>query len=95
MPVGGGQGALIAGADDHRWAHVVVGGKGWEDLLSIAPKAISWTDPTDTGRAIAAAEETGAILAIGPTSDAEDAHLGLVEALDVAYLLRSIWRKHA
>ena len=94
VPVGGGQGALIAAADEDRWAHVVVGGKGWEDLLAIEPKAISWIDPADTARAIAAAEESGAVLAIGPTTDPES-DLRLVEALDVAILLRSIWRSHA
>ncbi|GGI06733.1 hypothetical protein [Egicoccus halophilus] len=69
-----------------RWLHLVVGGKGWRDLLHADPLAASWASQEFLPDAIRAALELGLVLGYGPArASAERA-----QPLDVALAIRDM-----
>lgn len=69
-----------------RWLHLVIGGKGWRDLLHADPLAVSWASEEDLPIALRAALELGLVLGYGPLGGRADR----ARPLDVALAIRDL-----
>ncbi|HSK21948.1 MAG TPA: hypothetical protein VK906_02165 [Egicoccus sp.] len=69
-----------------RWLHLVIGGKGWRDLLHADPLAVSWASEEDLPVALRAALELGLVLGYGPLGGRADR----ARPLDVALAIRDL-----
>ncbi|MEX2505165.1 MAG: hypothetical protein WD378_09955 [Egicoccus sp.] len=69
-----------------RWLHLVIGGKGWRDLLHADPLAVSWASEDDLPVALRAALELGLVLGYGPLGGRADR----ARPLDVALAIRDL-----
>lgn len=69
-----------------RWIHLVVGGDGWRELLSFAPRVLSWTDPRDLPDALRCALELELTLGYG----IQDGRARRARPLDVALAIRAL-----
>ena len=71
---------------DVRWLHLVVGGRGWRNLLHADPLAVSWASPEDLPDAVRCAVELGLVLGYGPLGRGS----GRARPLDVALAVRDL-----
>jgi hypothetical protein len=69
-----------------RWIHVVIGGKGWRDLLHLDPLAVSWADTRDLPESIRLATDLGLVLGAGPLGR----DIQRARPLDVALAVRDL-----
>jgi hypothetical protein len=69
-----------------RWLHLVIGGRGWRDLLHADPLAVSWASEDDLPVALRAALELGLVLGYGPLGGRADR----ARPLDVALAIRDL-----
>lgn len=69
-----------------RWVHLVVGGRGWRDLLGSEPLAVSWASTEDLPEALRLASELGLVLGSGPVPGGTRR----ARPLDVALAIRDL-----
>ncbi|MTV27326.1 hypothetical protein FTX61_18185 [Nitriliruptoraceae bacterium ZYF776] len=73
-----------------RWLHLVVGGRGWRELLASEPLAVSWATADDLPEALRLASELGLVLGSGPVPGGTRR----ARPLDVALAVRDLLPVH-